>query len=100
MVIIMKRIEVVTRPEKLQGLKEVLANHNCQGMTVYSVMGCGCQNGYLPEMNFTGDDINLIPKIAAFVVVPDSLLEEILADISIAIGTGRNGDGKVFITDI
>ena len=34
----MKKIEVVTRPEKLVGLKEVLASHNCQGMTVTSVM--------------------------------------------------------------
>ena len=48
----MKKIEVVTRPEKLVGLKEVLAGHNCQGMTVTSVMGCGRQKGYLPEMNF------------------------------------------------
>lgn len=39
----MKKIEVVTRPEKLVGLKEVLASHNCQGMTVTSVMGCGRQ---------------------------------------------------------
>ena len=30
----MKKIEVVTRPEKLVGLKEVLASHDCQGMTV------------------------------------------------------------------
>lgn len=96
----MKKIEVVTRPEKLQGLKEVLAHHNCQGMTVYSVMGCGRQKGYLPEMNFTGEDINLLPKIAAYAVIEDDLLEEILADISTAIGTGKNGDGKVFVTDI
>ena len=56
----MKKIEIITRPEKLVGLKEVLAGHNCQGMTVMSVMGCGRQKGYLPEMNFTGEDINLL----------------------------------------
>lgn len=59
----MKKIEVITRPEKLVGLKEIFATHNCQGMTCLSVMGCGRQKGYLPEMNFTGDDINLLPKI-------------------------------------
>lgn len=58
----MKKIEVITRPEKLVGLKEIFATHNCQGMTCLSVMGCGRQKGYLPEMNFTGDDINLLPK--------------------------------------
>ena len=51
----MKKIEVITRPEKLVGLKEIFATHNCQGMTCLSVMGCGRQKGYLPEMNFTGD---------------------------------------------
>lgn len=96
----MKKIEVITRPEKLVGLKEVLANHDCQGMTVNSVMGCGRQKGYLPEMNFTGEDINLLPKISAFVVVDDEKTEEILADIATAIGTGKNGDGKVFVTDV
>ncbi len=96
----MKKIEVVTRPEKLVGLKEVLASHNCQGMTVTSVMGCGRQKGYLTEMNFTGEDINLLPKIMVFVVVEDEQTEEILADISTAVGTGKNGDGKVFVTDI
>ena len=96
----MKKIEVITRPEKLVGLKEVLAGHNCQGMTVTSVMGCGRQKGYLPEMNFTGDDINLLPKIMAFVVVEDDQIEDFLADISTAVGTGKNGDGKVFVTEV
>ena len=83
----MKKIEVITRPEKLVGLKEIFATHNCQGMTCLSVMGCGRQKGYLPEMNFTGDDINLLPKIMVFVVAT-------------AIGTGKNGDGKVFVTEV
>ena len=96
----MKKIEVVTRPEKLVGLKEVLASHNCHGMTVYSVMGCGRQNGYLPEMNFTGDDINLLPKIMAFVVVEDDAVEDLLTDIAAAIGTGKNGDGKIFVMEV
>ena len=96
----MKKIEVITRPEKLVGLKEIFATHNCQGMTCLSVMGCGRQKGYLPEMNFTGDDINLLPKIMVFVVVEDDQIEEILADIATAIGTGKNGDGKVFVTEV
>lgn len=58
-------------------------------MTVYSVMGCGRQNGYHPEMNFTGDDINLLPKLMAFVVVEDDLVEDLLADVSAAVLTGK-----------
>ena len=58
----MKKIEVITRPEKLVGLKEIFATHNCQGMTCLSVMGCGRQKGYLPEMNFTGDESTCFRK--------------------------------------
>ena len=47
-----------------------------------------------------GDDINLLPKIMVFVVVEDDQIEEILADIATAIGTGKNGDGKVFVTEV
>lgn len=96
----MKKIEIVTRPEKLTGLKEVLASHNCQGMTVYSVMGCGRQKGYISEMNFTGEDINLLPKIMAFVVVEDEVMEDLVTDLSAAIGTGKSGDGKIFVTEV
>ena len=96
----MKRIEIITRSEKLVGLKEVLVVHNCQGMTVQSVMGCGRQKGYIPELNITGDDINLLPKILVFAVIEDEQLEEILADITSAISTGKNGDGKVFVYDV
>ena len=44
--------------------------------------------------------INLLPKIMVFVVVEDDQIEEILADIATAIGTGKNGDGKVFVTEV
>lgn len=96
----MKKIEIITRQEKLLALKEVLAVHKCQGMTVHSVMGCGRQKGYIDELNVTNEDINLLPKVMAFVVVEDSQLEEILGDIVETIGTGKNGDGKIFIYDV
>ena len=96
----MKKIEVITRPEKLIPLKEKLAVHNCQGMTVYSVMGCGRQKGYIPELNVTSEDINLLPKILVFAVVEDTALEDILADVVETIGTGKNGDGKIFVYDV
>ncbi len=51
-------------------------------------------------MNFTGDDINLLPKIMAFVVVEDDVVEDILTDISAAVVTGKSGDGKIFVTDV
>ena len=96
----MKKIEIITRPEKLSGIKAILLGHECDGMTVMSVMGCGKERGYISEMHFTSDDINLLPKIMIFTVVEDAKCEDILADINSAISTGKTGDGKVFVTDI
>lgn len=96
----MKKIEIITRPEKLSGIKEILLGHECEGMTVLSVMGCGKQRGYISEMHLTSEEINLLPKILVFTVVEDDKCEDILADINSIISTGKTGDGKVFITNI
>ena len=96
----MKKIEIITRPEKLEGIKAILLSHGCEGLTVLSVMGSGRQRGYISEMHFTGSDINLLPKILVFTVVEDDKYEDILADIATSISTGKTGDGKVFVTDI
>lgn len=96
----MKKIEIITRPEKLIGLKELLALHSCQGMTVSSVMGCGRQHGYIEEMHITGEDVNLLHKILVFTVVEDEMLENLLIDITRSISTGKNGDGKIFVYDV
>jgi len=45
-------------------------------------------------------NINLLPKIMVIVVVHDEMLEDVLADIHEAIGSGTVGDGKVFVSEI
>jgi len=96
----MKKVEIITRPDKLEGLKELLTAHNCHGMTVSTVMGCGTQRGYVAEMNLPELNINLLPKIFVMTVIEDSELDEVLTDIYEALGTGTVGDGKVFVYDV
>ncbi|HOO28599.1 MAG TPA: P-II family nitrogen regulator [Lachnospiraceae bacterium] len=96
----MKKLEIFTRPEKLEGLKELLTVHKCQGMSVFTVMGCGKQKGYVPEMNFTEFAINLLPKICIISIIDDDELEELLNDIYSVMGNGNIGDGKVFVYDV
>ena len=70
----MKKIEIITRTEKLEIIKKILVNHNCLGLTVYSVMGCGRQKGHISKAE--NDDVatNLLPKIYVMTVVKDSEL--------------------------
>ena len=39
----MKKIEIITRPEKLDIIKKILAQNEYSGMTVTAAMGCGRQ---------------------------------------------------------
>ena len=96
----MKKVEIITRPDKLEGLKELLTAHNCQGMTVFTVMGCGKQRGYVAEMNLPELNVNLLPKIFVMTVIEDGELDKVLTDIYEALGTGTVGDGKVFVYNV
>ena len=101
--IIMKKLEIIVRPDKLEALKKVLDDHGCGGMTVVAVMGCGMQKGNVSdvtELKGMKVNINLLPKIQVNAVINDGNLEEILLDIKEKISTGNVGDGKVFIYEV
>lgn len=96
----MKKIEVYTRGEQLENLERILTKHNCQGMTVFTVMGCGRQNGYVDDTNREEVSINLLPKICVITVVKDGELNSVLQDIREEVSTDHVGDGKVFVYDV
>ncbi len=96
----MKKIEIFTRPEKLEGIKELLTVHNSHGMSTFTVMGCGKQRGYVSEMNLPELSINLLPKLCIISVIEDENLDELLNDIYSIMGSGAAGDGKVFVYDV
>lgn len=96
----MKKIEIITRTEKLKDVKKILAKNEYIGMTVTAVMGCGHQKGIIPEFKGMDFEINLLPKVQIMTVVLDEDVEEILTDIHEIISTDTVGDGKVFISNI
>lgn len=96
----MKKIEIITRTEKLKDVKKILAKNEYIGMTVTAVMGCGHQKGIIPEFKGMDFEINLLPKVQIMTVVLDEDVEEILTEIHETISTGTAGDGKVFVSNI
>lgn len=96
----MKKLEIITRPDKLEMVKEILNDCGCGGMTIMAVMGCGNQKGNVNEIKGLKVNINLIPKIQVNAVIQDDMLEKVLAEIHEKIATGHVGDGKVFIADL
>ena len=96
----MKKVEIYTRSEKLDTLKELLSNHGCHGMSIFTVMGCGRQKGYVAEMALPDFSINLLPKVCVISVIEDSELNEVLNDIREFVSSSTVGDGKVFVYDV
>lgn len=96
----MKKLEIITRPEKLDEVKKILAKNEYSGMTVTAAMGCGHQKGVLKEFEQLNLDINLVPKIQIMTVVLDEDAEDVICELQQQLSTGNVGDGKIFITDV
>lgn len=96
----MKKIETITRPEKLEEIKESLNNFKFYGLTVTDVLGCGLQKGKKEIYRGKEITVNILPKVKIEIVIKDEDLEEILSIITSTARTGEVGDGKIFIYDV
>lgn len=96
----MKKLEIVTRPEKLEDVKEIVNLTGHLGMTVSMVSGCGLQKGRKEIYRGTEITINLLPKVKIEIVVNDDAVEGLVDSIAAKIRTGQIGDGKIFIYNI
>ncbi|MCX7708944.1 MAG: P-II family nitrogen regulator [Clostridia bacterium] len=96
----MKKLEIITRPEKLEDLKELMNKSGIYGMTVTMVSGCGLQKGRKEIYRGTEISINLLPKVKIETVVPDTVVDELVDGIIKTVKTGQVGDGKIFIYDV
>ena len=96
----MKKIELITRPEKLEDVKEVLKELDIKGITVSMVSGCGTQKGRREMYRGVAYDINLLPKVKVETVVKDESVNPLVELLLSRIRTGSIGDGKIFIYDV
>ena len=94
------KIEIVTRPEKLEDLKEALNAIGVLGMTVSQVYGCGLQKGHKEVYRGRSYDINLVPKVKLETVVCEIPVENVLKAAESVLRTGRMGDGKIFVYEL
>ena len=96
----MKRVEAIIKPFKLDEVKEALSQVGVKGMTVTEVKGFGRTGGKREVYRGSAYVVDFVPKVRVDVVVPDSLVPEVLEAIETAARTGRIGDGKIFVTPI
>lgn len=96
----MTKVEIITRPEKLEVLKEALNAIGVAGMTVSQVYGCGLTKGHKEVYRGAEYNINLLPKIKVETVVCEIPVESVLETAKRVLRTGNLGDGKIFVYPI
>jgi nitrogen regulatory protein P-II 1 len=94
------KIDIITRPSKLEELKEALNAIGVLGMTVSQVYGCGLQKGHKEVYRGKEYDISLVPKIKVETVVCEIPVEKVLEVAQKVLRTGKFGDGKIFVYEL
>ena len=94
------KIDIITRPNKLEELKEALNAVGVLGMTVSQVYGCGIQKGHKETYRGQSYEVNLMPKVKVETVVCEIPVEKVLETAEKILRTGQPGDGKIFVYEL
>ncbi len=96
----MKKVEIITRPVKLDEVKAALTGIGVQGMTVSEVKGFGRQRGHKEFYRGAEYQVDFVSKVKIEIVVDDQLAPKVVQAVSAAARTGQVGDGKIFILPV
>ncbi len=97
---LMKRIDAIVKPFKLDDVKNALSELGIEGLTVTEVKGFGRQKGHTEIYRGSEYTVDFLPKLKLEIVVADSRCEEVVTAITAAAQTGKIGDGKIFVSSI
>src|SRR5690606_4951864 len=93
----MKLIIAIIRPFKLDEVREALGEAGVSGLTVTEVKGFGRQKGHTELYRGAEYVVDFLPKLKIEAAVSDEVFDAALEAITSAAGTGKVGDGKVFV---
>jgi nitrogen regulatory protein P-II 1 len=96
-----KKIEAIIRPEKLNDVKNALADAGIHGMNFVHITGRGEQLGIVHQGR-GGETVtvDVLPKVKIETVVREDQMETAINAILASAGTGTIGDGKIFISEV
>ena len=97
---LMKKIEAIIKPFKLEEVKEAIEEVGITGMTVSEVKGFGRQKGHTEIYRGSEYTVDFLPKVKLELVLADDRVDAAVAAIVKAAKTGKIGDGKVFVSKI
>ena len=94
------KIDIVTRPSKLDELKAALNAIGVMGITVSQVYGCGTQKGHIEVYRGKEYKVNLLPHIKVETVVCEVPVDDVIETAMRICQTGEPGDGKIFVFNV
>lgn len=97
---VMKKIEAIIKPFKLDEVKESLNTIGVRGLTVSEVKGFGRQKGHTELYRGAEYVVDFLPKVKLEIIVGEDLVGKVVETIEKAARTGRIGDGKIFVTSV
>ena len=96
----MKLVMAIFKPFKLDEVRDALTGLGIQGLTVSEVKGFGHQKGQTEIYRGAEYAVSFLPKVKIEVVIEDGLVERTVDAIRKSAGTGKIGDGKIFVTPV
>jgi nitrogen regulatory protein P-II 1 len=97
---IMRKLEAIIKPFKLDEVKEGLMEIGVKGMTVTEVKGFGRQKGHTEIYRGAEYRVDFVPKIKIEVVVAAEMVAAAVKVIEQKAKTGAIGDGKIFVNSL
>ena len=96
----MKLVTAIIKPFKLDDAREALSEIGIQGLTVTEVKGFGRQKGHTELYRGAEYVVDFLPKSKLEVAIADDQVDVVIEAIKKATGTGKIGDGKIFVTEL
>ena len=95
--IYMKLVTAIIKPFRLDDVRDALSEIGVTGMTVTETKGFGRQKGHSDLYRGAVYVVDFLPKVRLEVAVADEKVEEVVSTLTKAAGTGKIGDGKIFV---
>jgi len=94
------KIEIITKQNKFEPLKQAMDKIGITGMTVTNVLGYGVQGGHTEYYRGIEFETNLLPKVKIEIVVSKVPVRTVIETAKKILYTGNIGDGKIFIYNV
>jgi len=96
----MNKVEAIIRQERLDRVKDALAEAGFVGLNTVQVTGRGRQKGITQQIGSSRYTVDMLPKLKMEIVVRDADTQRVVDIIIATARTGNVGDGKIFISPV